>query len=74
MAEYKDVYSSPVTALKFQLAVEQPSTERCWNRPKKIYPTSKHKGEVATRWWEECYHGKIKSHTHCMGVPQTGKQ
>ena len=44
--------SSPARTPKSQLAAEQPLTGSCWDPPKKKkkYPTSKDKGEAATRW------------------------
>ena len=41
---------------------------------KKIYPTSKNKGEATTRQEEGSNHNKIKSHTHRGGNTKTGEQ
>ena len=49
MVEYKDVHSLPLArALESQLNVEQSSTGRHWNSPKR-YRTPKDKGEATMR-------------------------
>jgi len=53
MMEYKDVgSSSPARTPKLKLAAEEPLTGECWIPVKKLYPTSKGKGETPERWQE----------------------
>ena len=75
MVELKDMHSSPpARAPKLQLAIEQPSTGKHWNPPKKRYPTSKDKGEATKKQQEGHNHNTMKSHTRQVGGPKTGEQ
>ena len=73
MAEQKDLSSSTLMKTpKSQLTAEQSSTKKTGAYQKR-YSTSEDKEEATMRQQEWHFCDIIKSHTHWVGDPQTGK-